>query len=93
MVSVPTIHVCLSLPALKSNSTSVPATITASERQQSAVNTACLIALRLGSSWLRYSCGICCSDLISCADTKSEKNTDGIRANNRHTPPVRAKLR
>ena len=60
--------------------------------QQSALNMAILISLRLLSNGLRYSCGMSFIALNSAEEMKSEKKRVGAIANNSAIPPVSAKL-
>ena len=60
-------------------------------RQQSAVNTACRISVRLLTNGWKYSVGSPCRACISAEEMKLLKNTDGITANSRAIPAVRPK--
>ena len=73
-----------------STSTTVPNVTIKAERQQSAVNTATRMSVRLLRIGPRYSAGNDFSATISEADTKSGKNTLGISAKSTHMPAVMA---
>ena len=62
-------YFALTLRVLMSRSSPVPITIIKNERQQSAVNTALRISVRLASSGCNCSWGICESACISDVDT------------------------
>ena len=70
----------------------VPIATMKNVRQQSAVKMDMRTARRLATSGPRYSCGMFCNAVISLAEMKSGKNTDGIMANSRAMPPVAMKL-
>ena len=62
------------------------------ERQQSEVNMAWRISIRLFVNGATCSAGRLFNAISSLEEMKLSKNADGNRANNRETPAVRAKL-
>ena len=92
MIKAPISHGARSFLALNNSRQTVPRVTIQNERQLSAVKIASRICLRLVSIGFRYSAGMFFIAAISDEETKSEKNNEGAKANNRATPPVRAKL-
>ena len=67
-------------------------TIIQNERQQSALNMACLTCVRSARMGLSCCCGNCERACNSSLETNEPKNTLGIRANSKAMPAVSPKL-
>ena len=67
-------------------------TIIQNDRQQSEVNMACRISIRLFVNSVTCSAGRLCKALNSADEMKLSKNADGNKAKSRAMPAVRAKL-